>query len=99
MSKKTVAQLDEEFQQLKDNSSNVQLEHVTVWHWEQVAVELEKYNRYGELIKMEITKGTPQGSNRCYHLMIWHRPLLNPSARANGGDYYEGIRRTMDKLS
>jgi len=95
MVKKTVAQVDAELQQLKYDAGNVQLAQFTCWNWEQVAVELEAYDRYGELIKMEVTKDWSTTDKRCYHVYVWHRPLLNiDDRRWKGGDHYEALRQT-----
>lgn len=82
MSKKTVAQLDAEIQELKTRAGNVQLSGGTCWNHAQMGAILEKYARHGELVKAEITaEHTP--SNNGYHYQIWHYPLLNPESRKN----------------
>lgn len=95
MSKKTVAQLDAEVQYMKSQMSNIQLSQVSCWNWEQVAVELEKHSRHGELIKMEITLEHFPDKNK-YILDIWHYPLLNRGKES--GDYYEALRRTKEHI-
>lgn len=98
MSKKTVAQLDQEVQQLKKNASNVQLSQFTLWGWEQVAAILEQYNRYGELVKMEIT-GENLVDKIKYHIVVWHYPLMNVESRKKArGDFYEGLRQTKEHI-
>lgn len=76
MSKKTVAQLDEELQELKSQSSNVKLQAGTCWNEEQLAAITEVYNRYGELVKLEVTSEN-RGDKKAYHYQLWHYPLLN----------------------
>lgn len=97
---KTVKQLSEEFEEFKKTSSNVQLSQFTCWHWEQVAAELEEYNRYGELIEMKVTSDHEIGKNR-YSVTIWHLPLLNEASRhpIKMKGYYAGLESTKDKLS
>lgn len=95
--RKTVAQLHDEVQEIRQSMSNVQLSRFTVYHWEQVAVELERHSRYGELIEMKITS-EHQPSRNIFHLTIWHYPLLNRDNEAKG-DYYAYLRKTRDKLS
>lgn len=55
--KKTVAQLDDELQELKSKSSNVMLHAGLCWGEKQLAAILEVYNRYGELVKLEAIRG------------------------------------------
>lgn len=98
--KKTVKQLDEELQQLKHDAGNVQLAQMTCWKWEQIAVDIEEYDRYGEMIKLEVTKDWAIGK-RCYHVYIWHRLLLNEEARREQnrkGDVYQALRDTKEHI-
>jgi len=98
MSKKTVATLSEELKAVKYEAGNAHIAQITCWNWEQVAVELEKYNRYGELIKMEVTQDLNKGK-KCYNLVIWHYALLNREDREwKGGDHYENLRRTSEHI-
>lgn len=99
MSKPTVASLNEELQTVKYESGNVHIAQFTCWNWEQVAVELESYDRYGEMIKMEVTKDMNAGK-RCYHLVIWHYALMNREDRKwKGGDHYQQLRDTAEHIA
>jgi hypothetical protein len=74
--RKTVKQLDEELQAFKGVAGNVQLQAGTCWNEEQLGAILEVYNRYGELVKLEVTS-THSPDKTAYHYQLWHYPLLN----------------------
>ena len=82
MTKKTVAELDAEFQDFRQTVGNVQVASGTCWNHAQMGAILEKYARHGEMLKSEIrVDHTP--SHNGYHYVIWHLPLLNPESRQN----------------
>ena len=95
--KKTVKQLTEEIEKLKKEVGSIHIEQSICYHWEQVAATLERLDRFGELIKMEITHGSEAGK-RTYHLITWHATLLNEEDRNNiGGNYYSGLEKSAHR--
>ena len=76
MGKPTVAQLSERVEQLESNAANVFVASGTVWDADQLGHVIEKYSRYGELVKMELTINHSVGKD-AYHYIIWHYKLLN----------------------
>jgi len=97
MKKPTVAKLAEAIERLEYEKGDVLLTQAVVYHWEQIAAEIEKCDRYGELVKVEITHSFVPGK-KSYLLMILHRPFLNPEKRARlGGNYYSGLEASADR--
>lgn len=78
--RKTVAELAQDVNILREEASNVQFASGTVHNHAQLGAVIEKYSRYGELIKAEVTIGHSPGKN-AYSYQIWHRPLLNKDSR------------------
>lgn len=97
--KKTTKQLCEDIDELKNNIGGIHIEQSICWHWEQVAATLENLDRYGELIKMEITHGSDSTiGKRSYFVTTWHRTLLNKKLRKEElGNYYSGLEKSADR--
>lgn len=76
MSRTTVAVLDERVRKLEAVRGEVLVSAGTVWNTEQLGEVIEDKNRYGELIKLELTIDHTVGKNK-YNYIIWHYPLLN----------------------
>jgi len=78
--KKTVAQVDAELQKFKAEAGDVKISSGTCWNSRQLGAIIERYSRYGEMIKCEITVAWKPGQ-RGYHYAIYHKALLNPESR------------------
>lgn len=57
-------------------TNNTHIASGTCWNADQLAEVIEKYDRYGELIKMEITHGFTPGKKQ-YHWLVLMAPPLN----------------------
>jgi hypothetical protein len=76
MSKPTVAQLNDRLAELEASKPNIFVAAGTVWTAEQLATLVEKYSRYGELVKMDLTISHSPGKT-AFRYIIWHYQLLN----------------------
>jgi len=59
----------------EENKPNVFVAAGTVWNYKQLNETISEYNRYGELLKLELTIDTTP-SKTAYHYIIWHFELL-----------------------
>jgi hypothetical protein len=80
MKRPTVAKLNEELENVRMEAGDVFVSSFVLWDWEQIAGEIERYDRYGEMIKAELTHSFDP-DKRQYQLIIWHRRLRNLDER------------------
>jgi hypothetical protein len=79
--RKTVKQLSEELEEFKGEGRVARVASGSCFNHAQMGAIIEKYARYGELIKAEITVDHSVGGSNQYHYIILHYPLLNKGSR------------------
>lgn len=76
MSKKTVAQLDKEVQQIKKKAGNLHVQCLRVWNTQQIKETIDKLDKGNRMIKVEITS-EDWGGSKLYDLTVFLYPPLD----------------------